>query len=41
MNLVYTAVMGEIGVSHQFGKAALGLMVAWAINYLQIFSSSY
>ncbi|KIR24869.1 hypothetical protein I307_05834 [Cryptococcus deuterogattii 99/473] len=35
MNLVYTATKGEIGVSHQFGKAALGLMVAWAINYLE------
>lgn len=41
MNLVYTAVKGEIGVSRQYGKAALGLMVAWAINYLQVFSSSY
>ncbi|OXG80481.1 hypothetical protein C345_05169 [Cryptococcus neoformans A2-102-5] len=39
MNLVYTAVKGEIGVSHQFGKAALGLMVAWAINYLYMLPS--
>ncbi|WVQ77601.1 hypothetical protein IAR50_007289 [Cryptococcus sp. DSM 104548] len=39
MNVVYTTSKGEIGVSHGFGKAALGLMVAWAINYLYMLPS--
>ncbi|ODO03664.1 hypothetical protein L198_02515, partial [Cryptococcus wingfieldii CBS 7118] len=39
MNVVYTAANGEMGVSHEFGKAALGLMVAWALNYLYMLPS--
>ncbi|ODO11235.1 hypothetical protein I350_00010 [Cryptococcus amylolentus CBS 6273] len=35
----YTAAKGEMGVSHEFGKAALGLMVAWALNYLYMLPS--
>lgn len=34
MNLLYTATKGEFGASPMFGKAALGLLVAWALNYL-------
>lgn len=34
MNLLYTATAADLGVSLKFGKAALGLMVAWAMNYL-------
>lgn len=34
MNLLYTASKGEFGASPEFGKAAMGLMIAWAMNYL-------
>jgi len=34
MNLLYTATKADIGASIKFGRAALGLMVAWAFNYL-------
>ncbi|RSH92466.1 hypothetical protein EHS25_008882 [Saitozyma podzolica] len=37
MNLLYTATAADLGVSLKFGKAALGLMVAWAMNYLYLF----
>ncbi|BEI83165.1 hypothetical protein CcaverHIS002_0310330 [Cutaneotrichosporon cavernicola] len=33
-NLLYIAKPGEYGVGHQFGKASLGFMVAWALNYM-------
>jgi hypothetical protein len=34
MNLLYTAGTGDLGASAKFGRAVLGLMVAWALNYL-------
>ena len=37
MNLLYTATKADIGASIKFGRAALGLMVAWAFNYLSVF----
>jgi hypothetical protein len=40
MNLLYTATAADLGVSLKFGKAALGLMVAWAMNYLCVHASS-
>jgi hypothetical protein len=33
-NLLYIAEPGEYGAGAKFGKASLGFMVAWAINYL-------
>ncbi|BEJ13712.1 hypothetical protein CspHIS471_0308860 [Cutaneotrichosporon sp. HIS471] len=33
-NLLYIAKPGEYGAGHQFGKASLGFMVAWALNYM-------
>ncbi|KAK8847689.1 hypothetical protein IAR55_005548 [Kwoniella newhampshirensis] len=34
MNLVYTAGTSDLGASAKYGKAVLGLMVAWALNYM-------
>lgn len=34
MNLLYVAGHSDLGASLKFGKAAMGLMVAWALNYL-------
>ncbi|GMK53530.1 hypothetical protein CspeluHIS016_0101160 [Cutaneotrichosporon spelunceum] len=33
-NLLYIAAPGEFGAGNKFGKASLGFMVAWALNYL-------
>ncbi|ORY30203.1 bacterial low temperature requirement A protein-domain-containing protein [Naematelia encephala] len=34
MNLLYQAGKGDLGASHIYWKAVMGLMVAWALNYL-------
>lgn len=34
MHLTFTATAGNYGASPMYGKACLGLMVAWALNYL-------
>lgn len=34
MNLLYKANEAETGLSSKFGKACLGLMLAWGLNYL-------
>ncbi|WVQ80108.1 hypothetical protein IAT38_002209 [Cryptococcus sp. DSM 104549] len=39
MNLVYTAGKGDIGASAKFGKASLGLVVAWSMNWLYMLPS--
>lgn len=36
MNLLYVAGHSDLGASQKFGKAALGLMVAWALNYMSV-----
>ena len=33
-NLVYVAMSGSFGASLTYGKAVLGLLIAWALNYL-------
>lgn len=33
MNLLYIPEKGQFGASHTYGKAVLGLMIAWALNY--------
>ncbi|KAK4688918.1 hypothetical protein P7C73_g1188, partial [Tremellales sp. Uapishka_1] len=34
INLIYVASASDFGVSRKYGKAVMGLMVAWAINWL-------
>lgn len=34
MNLLYTASKKDLGLSVKFGRATLGMMTAWALNYL-------
>jgi hypothetical protein len=34
MNLLYKPTQGEFGASHKYGKAVLGLMIAWGLNFL-------
>ena len=34
MNLLYTVTKVSVGASEAYGKACLGLMIAWGINYL-------
>ena len=36
MNLLYKANEAGTGLSAKFGKACLGLMLAWGLNYLYI-----
>jgi hypothetical protein len=36
MNLLYKANEAETGLSAKFGKACLGLMLAWGLNYLYV-----
>lgn len=36
MNLLYVAGHSDLGASQKFGKAALGLMAAWALNYMSV-----
>jgi hypothetical protein len=33
MNLLYKANEAETGLSVKFGKACMGLMIAWGLNY--------
>ena len=36
MNLLYTVTKVSVGASEAYGKACLGLMIAWGINYLWV-----
>jgi len=39
MNLLYTASKKDLGLSAKFGRATLGMMTAWALNYLSLLPS--